>query len=58
MNEKDKTITVLVVVVDEHEPSCPMSKENSKHTSSGVATDAYRKGWETIFGNKVTVGES
>lgn len=40
---------------DEHIPECPFYK--GKKSSTGATSDAYRTGWDTVFG-KVQVGQA
>lgn len=45
-----------------HEEDCPNGKaERAERESKGpstVATDAYRKGWDNVFGIRQPVGEA
>lgn len=60
-DEKVISIVVLRVELDEdgHTPYCPHYKggDDSK-SSSGAVSNAYRTGWDAIFGGKVPVGEA
>lgn len=55
---KEGKLILLIPVVIEHAPDCPHAeKSEKKGASTGVSTDAYRKGWDTIFG-KQEVGQA
>lgn len=40
-----------------HTPDCPLYRP-AKRASSGATSNAYRNGWETIFGGKRPVGKA
>lgn len=45
---------------DEHIPECPFykgDKEKSKGASSGAVSNAYRSGWDAVFGG-VQIGKA
>lgn len=58
-------IPIFIVLVDvEHHPDCPNAPHNrdrDRDRDSGpakVVDEAYRTGWENIFGQKQPVGEA
>lgn len=53
-----ETDTDLYAVIEHHHPECPHSEEYKKGASSGVVSDAYRSGWDNIFGKKQEVGQA
>jgi hypothetical protein len=44
---------------EKHTPECPFyrGKEDTK-VSSGAVSNAYRSGWDTVFGGRVEVGQA
>lgn len=40
-----------------HDEDCPLYRP-AKKASTGAVSNAYRRGWETIFGAKVPIGET
>ena len=42
----------------EHHPDCPLYRESKEDGPAKVNSEAYRRGWETIFGKKQPVGEA
>lgn len=42
---------------DEHIPACPFYKDKKKKASSGAVSNAYRSGWDTVFGG-VKIGQA
>lgn len=61
MDDKKPEVGVLVAVfeVNSGDEVCPgCGAEPEARTSSGVTTNAYRRGWDGIFGKKTEVGEA
>lgn len=59
MSDTDKKKYLIIMLEEKHHPDCPLYKPfESDKTSSGVVSDAYRQGWDNIFGHKLPVGEA
>lgn len=58
--QKKELVLLVAIPLDEqgHAPGCPKYDGGDKKASTGVTSDAYRQGWDTIFGKKTVVGES
>lgn len=59
-DEASKRVILIPISIDiEHADDCPANPKNQgKSGPSKVTTDAYRSGWDTIFGGKTTVGDA
>lgn len=56
---KQKYVIVLIPVDEQgHTPNCPRYGEGEKSASTGATSDAYRNGWDAIFGARKSDGPS
>ena len=60
---KDETTKVAIVLIPldsdgkiEHAENCPLYEKKS--ASTGVVSNAYRNGWDAIFGKRQPVGSA
>jgi hypothetical protein len=59
-NEAPKLVIIPVVVETEHHPECPHYEGGGGEKSgpSKAVSNAYRSGWDSVFGQKLPVGEA
>ena len=58
--DKKPEFVILILEEMEHSPDCPEHPDYVSRSKgpSAVATDAYRAGWQNIFGRKTVVGKA
>lgn len=59
-SKKPIGLILEVEAVEVHHPDCPHS-QNGQESGGGpakVTSDAYRSGWDSVFGSKMPVGQA